>query len=135
MKPSGRDGKNWRCNAKRRRWDSGWNRPPSADHDRTEIGVRKVRVRLATQVHSNLFGVVYVLDEPSAGLHPTETEALMVALDRLKAAGNSLFVVEHDWECDKACLLLIAEIKSGYNVLGNRYQQRGMKCGRNVGST
>jgi excinuclease ABC subunit A len=54
------------------------------------------RLRLATQVHSNLFGVVYVLDEPSAGLHPTDTEALMVALDRLKAAGNSLFVVEHE---------------------------------------
>lgn len=54
------------------------------------------RLRLATQVHSNLFGVVYVLDEPSAGLHPADTEALLVALDRLKAAGNSLFVVEHE---------------------------------------
>ncbi|HEV7557005.1 MAG TPA: hypothetical protein VGO00_16175, partial [Kofleriaceae bacterium] len=54
------------------------------------------RLRLATQIHSNLFGVVYVLDEPSAGLHPADTEALMSALDRLKAAGNSLFVVEHD---------------------------------------
>ena len=43
-----------------------------------------------------LFGVVYVLDEPSAGLHPADTEALLEALDRLKAAGNSLFVVEHD---------------------------------------
>jgi excinuclease ABC subunit A len=54
------------------------------------------RLRLATQVRSNLFGVVYVLDEPSAGLHPADTEALLVALDRLKASGNSLFVVEHD---------------------------------------
>jgi excinuclease ABC subunit A len=54
------------------------------------------RLRLGTQVHSNLFGVVYVLDEPSAGLHPADTEALLRALDRLKAAGNSLFVVEHD---------------------------------------
>ena len=54
------------------------------------------RLRLATQVRSNLFGVVYVLDEPSAGLHPADTEALLRALDRLKAAGNSLFVVEHD---------------------------------------
>ena len=54
------------------------------------------RLRLATQVRSNLFGVVYVLDEPSAGLHPADTEALLSALERLKASGNSLFVVEHD---------------------------------------
>jgi excinuclease ABC subunit A len=53
------------------------------------------RLRLATQVRSSLFGVVYVLDEPSAGLHPADTEALLRALDRLKASGNSLFVVEH----------------------------------------
>ena len=54
------------------------------------------RLRLATQVRSNLFGVVYVLDEPSAGLHPADTESLLAALQQLKAAGNSLFVVEHD---------------------------------------
>ncbi|HVW69820.1 MAG TPA: excinuclease ABC subunit UvrA [Steroidobacteraceae bacterium] len=54
------------------------------------------RLRLATQVRSNLFGVVYVLDEPSAGLHPADTEALLAALDQLKAGGNSLFVVEHE---------------------------------------
>jgi excinuclease ABC subunit A len=54
------------------------------------------RLRLATQVRSNLFGVVYVLDEPSAGLHPADTQALLKALDRLKASGNSLFVVEHE---------------------------------------
>ena len=54
------------------------------------------RLRLATQVRSNLFGVVYVLDEPSAGLHPADTEALLTALEKLKASGNSLFVVEHE---------------------------------------
>ncbi|MEJ8859761.1 excinuclease ABC subunit UvrA [Variovorax robiniae] len=54
------------------------------------------RLRLATQIRSNLFGVVYVLDEPSAGLHPADGEALRVALDRLKRSGNSIFVVEHD---------------------------------------
>ena len=54
------------------------------------------RLRLATQVRSNLFGVVYVLDEPSAGLHPADTQALLKALDQLKASGNSLFVVEHE---------------------------------------
>jgi excinuclease ABC subunit A len=53
------------------------------------------RLRLATQLRSGLFGVVYVLDEPSAGLHPADTEALLTMLDRLKTAGNSVFVVEH----------------------------------------
>ncbi|MFD3843310.1 ATP-binding cassette domain-containing protein [Streptomyces sp. NPDC058642] len=53
------------------------------------------RLRLATQLRSGLFGVVYVLDEPSAGLHPADTEALLTVLERLKAAGNSVFVVEH----------------------------------------
>jgi excinuclease ABC subunit A len=54
------------------------------------------RLRLATQIGSHLFGVVYVLDEPSAGLHPADGEALLDALQRLKASGNTLFVVEHD---------------------------------------
>jgi excinuclease ABC subunit A len=56
------------------------------------------RLRLGTQVCSSLFGVVYVLDEPSAGLHPADTQALLRALDGLKASGNSLFVVEHELE-------------------------------------
>jgi excinuclease ABC subunit A len=56
------------------------------------------RLRLATQIRSNLFGVIYVLDEPSAGLHPADGEALLGALRALKDAGNSLFIVEHDVE-------------------------------------
>ncbi|MCH0564527.1 MULTISPECIES: excinuclease ABC subunit UvrA [unclassified Streptomyces] len=56
------------------------------------------RLRLATQLRSGLFGVVYVLDEPSAGLHPADTEALLAVLARLKAAGNTVFVVEHHLE-------------------------------------
>ncbi|WP_321939192.1 excinuclease ABC subunit UvrA [Paraburkholderia sp. J8-2] len=54
------------------------------------------RLRLATQLSSMLFGVVYVLDEPSAGLHPSDSHALYDALDKLRDAGNSVFVVEHD---------------------------------------
>jgi excinuclease ABC subunit A len=54
------------------------------------------RLRLATQLGSQLFGVIYVLDEPSAGLHPADGEALLAALQRLKASGNSVYVVEHD---------------------------------------
>lgn len=56
------------------------------------------RLRLATQLTSELFGVVYVLDEPSAGLHPQDTRALLSVLDGLKVRGNSLFVVEHSME-------------------------------------
>ncbi|NGZ75754.1 excinuclease ABC subunit UvrA [Saccharibacillus alkalitolerans] len=54
------------------------------------------RLRLATQLISKLFGVVYVLDEPSAGLHPADGEALLDALAALRDAGNSVFVVEHN---------------------------------------
>ncbi|ACU74928.1 ABC transporter related [Catenulispora acidiphila DSM 44928] len=54
------------------------------------------RLHLATQLGSGLFGVLYVLDEPSAGLHPADTELLLTALKRLRAAGNSVFVVEHN---------------------------------------
>ncbi|MDO9400859.1 MAG: excinuclease ABC subunit UvrA [Polaromonas sp.] len=56
------------------------------------------RLRLATQIRSNLFGVVYVLDEPSAGLHPADGEALFEALGQLRQSGNTIFVVEHDLE-------------------------------------
>lgn len=54
------------------------------------------RLRLATLLRSGLFGVVYVLDEPSAGLHPADVVPLMGVLERLVSGGNSLFVVEHD---------------------------------------
>uniref|UniRef100_A0AAU2VI48 UvrABC system protein A n=1 Tax=Streptomyces sp. NBC_00008 TaxID=2903610 RepID=A0AAU2VI48_9ACTN len=56
------------------------------------------RLRLATQLRSGLFGVVYVLDEPSAGLHPADTESLLGVLGRLKEAGNTVFVVEHQMD-------------------------------------
>jgi excinuclease ABC subunit A len=56
------------------------------------------RLRIATELRSGLFGVVYVLDEPSAGLHPADAEPLLEVLDRLKESGNSLFVVEHDMD-------------------------------------
>lgn len=56
------------------------------------------RLRLATQLRAGLFGVLYVLDEPSAGLHPADAEPLLDVLDRLRLAGNSLFVVEHDMD-------------------------------------
>lgn len=65
------------------------------------------RLRLASQLSSLLFGVVYVLDEPSAGLHPADSEALYDALDRLRDAGNSVFVVEHDLDLMRRAQWLI----------------------------
>ncbi|QHC35274.1 excinuclease ABC subunit UvrA [Komagataeibacter xylinus] len=54
------------------------------------------RLRLGTQIRSSLFGVVYVLDEPSSGLHPADAHNLLDALEGLKRTGNSLFIVEHN---------------------------------------
>jgi excinuclease ABC subunit A len=68
---------------------------PGAQHAHPVAGELQ-RLRLATQLSSQLFGVIYVLDEPSAGLHPADGEALLDALQRLKASGNSVYVVEHD---------------------------------------
>jgi len=65
------------------------------------------RLRLATQLRSNLFGVVYVLDEPTAGLHPADGESLLRALLELRDAGNSLFVVEHDLDVMRAADWLV----------------------------
>lgn len=54
------------------------------------------RIRLATQIGSELMGITYVLDEPSIGLHNRDTEKLIATMQALKDAGNSLIVVEHD---------------------------------------
>lgn len=56
------------------------------------------RIQIATHVRSNLFNVLYVLDEPAAGLHPRDVEALMKMLRQLQIVGNSVFLVEHNLE-------------------------------------
>ena len=56
------------------------------------------RIRLATQVGTSLLGVLYVLDEPSIGLHPRDNRRLLASLERLRDQGNSVIVVEHDEE-------------------------------------
>lgn len=67
------------------------------DRESTTLSLGELqRLRIATQLRSGLFGVVYVLDEPSAGLHPADADALYDALLTLRDSGNSLFVVEHD---------------------------------------
>jgi excinuclease ABC subunit A len=62
----------------------------------TLSGGEAQRIRLAAQLGSNLQGVCYVLDEPTIGLHPRDNVALLETLDRLRAKGNTLVVVEHD---------------------------------------
>jgi excinuclease ABC subunit A len=86
------------------------------------------RLRLATQVHSNLFGVVYVLDEPSAGLHPADTQALLGILDKLKAAGNSIFVVEHEIEVIRHADWII-DVGPGAGENGGNILYSGMPTG------
>lgn len=56
------------------------------------------RIRLATQIGSGLVGVTYILDEPSIGLHPRDTEKLIKTLEHLRDLGNTVLVVEHDEE-------------------------------------
>src|SRR5579872_6339340 len=77
------------------------------------------RLRLATQIRSNLFGVVYVLDEPSAGLHPADTEALLHALDQLEDVGNSVFVVEHEMDVIRHASWVV-DIGPGAGAQGGR---------------
>ena len=64
----------------------------------TLSGGEAERIRLATQVGSGLVGVIYVLDEPSIGLHQKDNDRLLSTLHALRDLGNTLIVVEHDEE-------------------------------------
>ena len=64
----------------------------------TLSGGESQRIRLATQVGASLLGVLYVLDEPSIGLHPRDNQRLLSSLERLRDQGNSVVLVEHDEE-------------------------------------
>lgn len=68
----------------------------------TISGGEAQRIRLAVQIKSELMGIVYILDEPSIGLHSRDTEKLIGTVRKLRGAGNSLIVVEHDSEIMKA---------------------------------
>jgi excinuclease ABC subunit A len=93
------------------------------------------RLRLATQIRSNLFGVVYVLDEPSAGLHPTDTEALLQALQQLKRNGNSLFVIEHDLDVMRQADWIV-DVGPGAGTYGGHILHSGPLAGmRGVASS
>lgn len=86
------------------------------------------RLRIATQLRSGLFGVVYVLDEPSAGLHPADAEPLLDVLDRLKEDGNSLFVVEHDLDVVRRADWVV-DIGPGAGEAGGRVLYSGPVAG------
>jgi excinuclease ABC subunit A len=68
----------------------------------TLSGGEAQRIRLATQIGSSLVGVLYILDEPSIGLHPRDNARLMSTLERLRDLGNTVLVVEHDEEIIRA---------------------------------
>ena len=74
---------------------------------RTLSGGESQRIRLAAQLGSNLRGVLYVLDEPSIGLHPRDNERLLDTLQALKDKGNTLVIVEHDEETMRRADLIV----------------------------
>ena len=73
----------------------------------TLSGGESQRIRLASQIGSGLTGVLYVLDEPSIGLHQRDNERLLVTLRRLRDLGNTVLVVEHDEDAIRAADHLI----------------------------
>ena len=91
------------------------------------------RLRLATALRSSLFGVVYVLDEPSAGLHPDDTHTLLGMLDRLRAAGNSLLVVEHELDVIRHADWLV-DVGPGAGTHGGRVLYSGPPTGLGGGA-
>ena len=68
----------------------------------TLSGGEAQRIRLATQIGAGLMGVLYILDEPSIGLHPRDNERLIATLERLRDLGNTVIVVEHDEDTIRA---------------------------------
>jgi excinuclease ABC subunit A len=82
------------------------------------------RIRLATQIGASLVGVLYVLDEPSIGLHARDNERLLEALRRLVTKGNSVLVVEHDREAILAADYVL-DMGPGAGALGGRIVAQG----------
>ena len=80
-------------------------------------GGESQRIRLATQIGSSLMGVLYILDEPSIGLHQRDNEKLLATLKRLRDLGNTLLVVEHDEDTMRAADFIV-DIGPGAGVHG-----------------
>src|SRR4030042_292107 len=75
------------------------------------------RIRLATQIGSKLTGVLYVLDEPSIGLHQRDNHMLLRTLMQMRALGNTVLVVEHDEETIRAADYIV-DMGPGAGILG-----------------
>ncbi|XFA72800.1 excinuclease ABC subunit UvrA [Thermosynechococcaceae cyanobacterium Okahandja] len=90
----------------------------------TLSGGEAQRIRLATQIGSGLTGVLYVLDEPSIGLHQRDNERLLQTLFRLRDLGNTLIVVEHDEETMRAADYLV-DIGPGAGIHGGQVVAQG----------
>ncbi len=91
---------------------------------RTLSGGEAQRIRLATQIGAGLSGVLYVLDEPSIGLHQRDNDRLLKTLDRLKSLGNTLVVVEHDEDTMRAADYIV-DIGPGAGIHGGNIVAQG----------
>ena len=90
----------------------------------TLSGGEAQRIRLATQIGSGLMGVLYILDEPSIGLHQRDNEKLLATLDKLKKLGNTLLVVEHDEDTMRAADYIV-DIGPGAGIHGGEVVATG----------
>ncbi len=90
----------------------------------TLSGGESQRIRLATQIGSSLMGVLYILDEPSIGLHQRDNDKLLATLRELRDLGNTLLVVEHDEDTMRAADYLI-DIGPGAGIHGGRVVAAG----------
>ncbi len=90
----------------------------------TLAGGEAQRIRLATQLGSGLSGIVYILDEPSIGLHPSDHKKLLDAINRLKSLGNTIIVVEHDKDTMLAADHMI-DVGPGAGDLGGKIIAEG----------
>src|SRR6187397_3528830 len=91
---------------------------------KTLSGGESQRIRLAAQLGSNLRGVLYVLDEPTIGLHPRDNVRLLETLTALREKGNSLVIVEHD-EATMRCADHIIDLGPGAGVHGGQVVAEG----------
>ena len=90
----------------------------------TLSGGESQRIRLATQIGSSLMGVLYILDEPSIGLHQRDNDKLLETLKRLRGLGNTLIVVEHDEDTIRAADYVV-DVGPGAGVHGGEIVAQG----------
>ena len=102
----------------------------------TLSGGEAQRIRLATQIGSGLTGVLYILDEPSIGLHQKDNEKLLDALRKLRDLGNTLIVVEHDEDtirqADFVVDIGVGAGENGGNLIASGTPEDIMKCEKSV---